>query len=112
MKSFWGWLMAWRVITVMPFLIVGWVFGWGGVASWLNHGKPLIDDPSAIYGSAMACVRPFFCIMLTRLYSGMLNNSLTPEQYSSCAWQDRLVDNAPEVIVFGLCVYAICIHGA
>ena len=88
----------------MPFLIAGWVFFWGWFASYLNHDQKILDDPSSIYADALKCVPLFFCLLITRLYSGMLNNSFTEEEYRRIAWQDRLVDNAPEVIVFATCV--------
>jgi uncharacterized BrkB/YihY/UPF0761 family membrane protein len=105
MKRLWSWLMAWRVVTVMPFLIMAWVWSWGWFASWINHGKPLIDDPSTMYANAMKVVPLFFSLLITMLYSGMANNSLTPEEYRGCAWQDRLVDNGVEVVIFITCVY-------
>lgn len=104
MKTVLTWLTKWRVITVMGPFIALWVFCWGVFAQFLNNGKPIKDDPSALYADAMMCVPIFFCIMLTRLSSGMNNNSLTTEEYRSSAWQDKLVDNIPEVVTFIVCV--------
>lgn len=88
----------------MPLVIVAWLYSAGKVAEWFNHGKPLLEDPSSLYGSALSMVNLFFAMFITSLYSGMLNNSLTPEEYRMADWKTKLVDNGSELIVFALCV--------
>lgn len=89
-----------RYLYIWPGLAVLWLYGSGRVAAWLNHGRALLDDPSAIYGYAFIVVPVINALFITSLYSAFLNNSLTREEYVKAPWQSQLADNAPELVVF------------
>lgn len=102
MKSFFDHVAKYRYVYIWPALAVLWLYGSGLVAQWLNHGMPLRDDPSAIYGYALQVVPIINAMFCTALYSAFLNNSMTRDEYATSDWKGKAVDNAPELIVLTL----------
>lgn len=93
-----------------PLLAVAWIYASGKVAAWLNHGRALLDDPSAVYGYSFLVYPIINAMFITALYSSFLNNTLTREEYVRANWQSKIVDNTPELIVFICCLWFFHAH--
>lgn len=93
-----------------PVLAIIWIFASGKAAAWFNNGRPLLDDPSAIYGYAFLVVPVINALFITSLYSSFLNNSLTREEYANATPGGKAADNAPELIVFLACLWFFHAH--
>ena len=69
-------------------------------ASWLNHGKPILDDPNAIAAYGIQSWPVLLALFWTAVYSAFLNNSLTQDQYAKITPLGQFVDNLPEIVIF------------
>lgn len=103
-------IAKYRYVYLWPALATLWLYGSGKLAAWLNHGRALLDDPSAIYGYAFIVVPVINALFITSLYSAFLNNSLTRDEYTKAPWQSQIADNAPELIVFIACLWFFHAH--
>lgn len=72
----------------------------GTVAQWLNHGHRLLDDPSEIYSYGFESMPILLALFWTSLFSKTLNNTYSREEWIKASWIEKLIDNAPEVIIF------------
>jgi len=86
----------WLPISLIAIVLLG-LF-----SQWLNNGHKLLDDPSVIYSYALEANKIILALVLTSLYSGFLNNSLTREEYVKASVLSKACDNASELIVFYL----------
>lgn len=87
-----------------PFLL-------GKIAQFLNHGKPLLDDPTSIFSNSLEWVPVNIALIVAFMYSNVLNNSLNQTQYAAANWKDKLVDNVPELVVFLSVLIHLHLHG-
>jgi hypothetical protein len=107
LKNLWSILCTYQHFAWFP-LAALLIFLNGKLAEWLNNGHKLLDDPSSLYSFALLGPSVLWPLFWTALYSTVLNNSLTREEYVQTDWKSKFVDNLPELIIFLAVLY--CYH--